>query len=64
MGSADEVRVWDRALTAQEITTQYDNGVFDTTGQVLHLPFDADSSASTNQAPVANPGQSQIVPLS
>ena len=38
-GNADEVRVWNRALTAQEVTDQYNNGIFNTNGQVLYLPF-------------------------
>jgi hypothetical protein len=60
-GSADEVRVWNRELTSQEIGSQYNNGQFDITGQVLHLDFGASGSASTNQAPVANAGPSQTV---
>ena len=38
-GSADEVRVWNRALSASDIAAQYDSGTFNTAGQVLHLPF-------------------------
>jgi len=37
VGYADEVRVWNRALTAQEVSDQFNLGTFDTTGQVLYL---------------------------
>jgi hypothetical protein len=37
-GNVDEVRVWNRALSGTEIANAYNNGVFDTTGQVLYLP--------------------------
>jgi hypothetical protein len=39
IGNVDEVRVWNRALSASEIANAYNNGLFDTTGQVLYLPF-------------------------
>jgi hypothetical protein len=39
IGLADEIRVWNRALTDAEIEDGYRNGVFNTTGQVLYLPF-------------------------
>jgi len=38
-GFIDEVRVWNRSLTSGEITKQYYNGIFNTKGQVLYLPF-------------------------
>jgi hypothetical protein len=38
-GNADEVRVWNRVLSAGEIASQYNEGTFDTTGQIIHLPF-------------------------
>ncbi len=38
-GNADEMRVWSRVLSAAEIAAQYNNGIYDTTGQLVHLPF-------------------------
>lgn len=34
-GNADEVRVWNRAITAGEVSNAYQNGIFNTAGQVL-----------------------------
>jgi hypothetical protein len=51
-GNADEVRVWNRALTAQEVSDQYNNGIFNTNGQVLYLPF----GTSTPPPPPPPPG--------
>jgi len=39
-GEIDEVRVWDRGLTTEEIEDQYSNGIFDSNGQLVHLPFE------------------------
>jgi hypothetical protein len=39
IGNVDEVRVWNRALSSTEIANAYNNGLFNTTGQVLYLPF-------------------------
>lgn len=47
-GSIDEVRVWNRALSSQEVTDT-SNGNFNTQGQVLYLPF-----GTGNSPPVAN----------
>ena len=38
-GDIDEVRLWDRALSAQEVKKAYKEGIFFTEGQILHLPF-------------------------
>lgn len=38
-GNVDEIRIWNRALTDREISYGYDNGIFNTTGQVLYMPF-------------------------
>jgi hypothetical protein len=62
-GNADEVRVWNRALTAQEVSDQYNNGIFNTNGQVLYLNFGT-STTATNQPPTANAGPDQTVPVS
>jgi hypothetical protein len=39
VGNIDEVRVWNRALPNGEIANGYKTGTFNTTGQVVHLPF-------------------------
>jgi len=39
-GEIDEVRVWNRALSTEEIEDQYYNGIFDTNGQLVYLPFE------------------------
>ena len=38
-GNIDEVRIWNRAVTATEVTNQFNSGSFNTNGQVLYLPF-------------------------
>ena len=38
IGNVDEVRVWNAALTAQQVTDAY-NGKFDTKGQIEYLDF-------------------------
>jgi hypothetical protein len=35
-GNADEVRVWNRALTAQEVADAYNGGTFNTSGQLIY----------------------------
>jgi len=48
IGDIDEVRLWDRALSAQEVKEVYEGGIFFTEGQVLHLPF-SNASSMLNQ---------------
>ena len=36
-GGIDEVRLWNRAVTAQEVTDQYQSSLFNTSGQVKYL---------------------------
>lgn len=36
-GQIDEVRLWNRAITAQEVQDQYSSSTFNTTGQLIHL---------------------------
>jgi hypothetical protein len=39
-GNADEIRVWNgRALTSSEVASAYNNGAFNTNGQVAYLSF-------------------------
>jgi hypothetical protein len=38
-GDIDEVRIWNRALSANEVREAYEEGSFNTQGQVLYLPF-------------------------
>jgi Concanavalin A-like lectin/glucanases superfamily len=40
VGNIDEVRVWNRALPIGEIANGYKTGTFNTTSQVLYLPFE------------------------
>ena len=58
-GNADEVRVWNRAISPTEVTDAYNNGVFNTRGQLIYLPFG--TSTPQNQTPVANAGSDQTV---
>jgi hypothetical protein len=39
VGNIDEVRVWNRGLSVTEIANGYRTGIFNTTGQVVYLPF-------------------------
>ena len=55
-GNIDEVRVWNRGLSSQEVADSF-AGNFSTAGQVLDLPFSTSSSLSTvssNSAPTVN----------
>ena len=45
-GNIDEVRIWNRALSAQEVADAF-NGIFNTQGQVLYLPFGSDTTQPT-----------------
>jgi hypothetical protein len=39
-GSVDEIRVWNgRALTSSEVASAYNNGIFNSNGQVVYLSF-------------------------
>jgi hypothetical protein len=50
-GSIDEVTVWNRALTAVEVTDAYNTGNFDTTGQLILMRFGGSGPTSS---PVAS----------
>ena len=50
IGNVDEVRVWNRALSSSEVADAFD-GTFNTSGQVLFLPF---SSSATSLKLSAN----------
>ncbi|HEY7109056.1 MAG TPA: LamG-like jellyroll fold domain-containing protein, partial [Nitrososphaeraceae archaeon] len=45
-GNIDEVRIWNRALSAQEVLDTF-NGIFNAPGQVLYLPFGSSSADTT-----------------
>ena len=51
IGSIDEVRIWNRTLTDQEVSDQYNSAIFDTAGQVLYLDM---SEPPVNNPPVSN----------
>ncbi len=63
-GRIGDIRVWNRTLSAEEVSAAYNNGLFNTTGQVLYLPF-----SSQNHLPVADAGpdltvnEKQVIPL-
>ena len=52
-GDIDEVRVWDRAITATEASDQYLSGIINTTGQRAYLGM--------QEVPVADSGPIQLV---
>ena len=58
IGSIDEVRIWNRPLTDQEVSDQYNSAIFNTAGQVLYLDM---SELSTNNPPSANAGLDRAV---
>jgi predicted phosphodiesterase len=39
IGELDEIRVWNRALSSQEVASAYHNGLFNTIGQVVYDPY-------------------------
>jgi hypothetical protein len=43
-GYIDEVRVWDRALSDEEISQIYSNNTFSTIGQIVYQGFETDTS--------------------
>jgi hypothetical protein len=51
IGRIGEIRLWNRSLSAEEVSEAYNNGLFNTTGQVLYLPF-----SSQNHPPVVDAG--------
>jgi hypothetical protein len=50
-GRIGEIRLWNRTLSAEEVSAAYNSGLFNTTGQVLYLPF-----SSQNHPPVTDAG--------
>lgn len=50
-GDIDEVRLWNRALAAEDVKKAYEQGIFTTEGQVLHLPFSNMSSMLNHTLP-------------
>jgi hypothetical protein len=53
IGEIDEVRVWNRAISATEMSNQYNSGLFDTSGQVVMVDM--------NGVPTANAGSTDMV---
>jgi glucose/arabinose dehydrogenase len=39
VGNVDEVRIWNRAITAAEVADQYNRGIFNADGQMVHVSF-------------------------
>jgi hypothetical protein len=50
-GEIDEIRIWNRALGAPEISSQLDLGQFDATGMIVHM-----DGVRYNNPPLANAG--------
>jgi hypothetical protein len=50
-GNADEIRVWNRALTLQEVTDAYSKGTFNPNGQVVYLSFDTIPPTIASKSP-------------
>src|SRR5439155_19169645 len=55
-GQIDEVRVWNRALTAGEVSDQYNSGIISAEGQLVHM-----NGLVANHFPVADAGPDQAV---
>ena len=51
VGDVDEIRVWNAALTAQQVADAY-NGKFDTNGQIEYLDFSEPIVSSNNTAQI------------
>src|SRR4026207_2518322 len=51
VGNVDEIRVWNAALTAQQVAEAY-NGQFDTKGQIEYLDFSEPIVSSNNTAQI------------
>ena len=54
-GDIDEVRLWNKTLEAKEVKKAYEEGIFPTEGQVLHLPFSNASSPILPPPPLPPP---------
>ncbi len=54
-GSLDELRIWNRVLTQNEIVTQSFSGIYDTTNQIVHVDM--------SDVPIVDAGQSQLLPI-
>ncbi len=50
-GRIGEIRLWNRTLSSEEVSAAYNSGLFNTTGQILYLPF-----SSQNHPPVTDAG--------
>ena len=51
-GYIDEVRVWNRGLTDEEVSQIYTNDTFNTTGQVVYLDFKENDIGSSSIIPL------------
>ncbi|HEX6294026.1 MAG TPA: LamG-like jellyroll fold domain-containing protein, partial [Nitrososphaeraceae archaeon] len=49
-GNIDEVRVWNRGLTDEEISEIYTNNIFDSNGQIIYLDFGGDGDNFSSQS--------------
>src|SRR5918999_659562 len=64
VGRIGEIRLWNRTLSAEEVSAAYNSGLFNTTGQILYLPI-----SFQKHLPVADAGpdltvnENQVIPL-
>lgn len=50
-GSVDEVRIWDRALSSQEVKDGFEQGIFNTNRQIVYLSFSSISTPPPSPPP-------------
>lgn len=50
-GSLDEIRIWDRPLSAQEIKDAFQKGIFDTDRQIVYLSFSSTTTPPSTPPP-------------
>src|SRR5918998_914603 len=54
-GDLDEIKVWNRALSTEEISNGFKNNALTTNGQIFHEPY-SDSDSDTPPPPTESPG--------
>src|SRR5918993_4833389 len=53
-GDLDEIKVWNRALSTEEISNGFKNNALTTNGQIFHEPY-SDSDSDTPPPPTETP---------
>src|ERR671913_541208 len=54
-GDLDDIKVWNRALSTEEISNGFKNNALTTNGQIFHEPY-SDSDSDTPPPPTESPG--------